>query len=89
MLKKQIEACHRHNIKVPVYTTVQWDEQIAKEGLSAMEDWMKRIGAVMSLRELGVTEDMLNDIADVTRTLDGGYHVPNREEVIEILRESL
>ena len=43
----------------------------------------------MSLRELGVTEDMLNDIADVTRTLDGGYHVPNREEVIEILRESL
>lgn len=65
------------------------DEQIAREGLSAMEDWMKRIGAVMSLRELGVTEDMLNDIADVTRTLDGGYHVPNREEVIEILRESL
>lgn len=31
LLKKQIEACHRHGIKVPVYTTVQWDEQIAKE----------------------------------------------------------
>lgn len=36
MLKKQIEACHRHNIKVPVYTTVQWDEQIAKEH----RDWL-------------------------------------------------
>lgn len=31
LLKKQIEACHRRGIKVPVYTTVQWDEQIAKE----------------------------------------------------------
>ncbi len=31
LLKKQIEACHKYGIKVPVYTTVQWDEQIAKE----------------------------------------------------------
>lgn len=31
LLKEQIEACHHHGIKVPVYTTVQWDEQIAKE----------------------------------------------------------
>ncbi|HPB18174.1 MAG TPA: beta-galactosidase, partial [Clostridia bacterium] len=25
LLKKQIEACHNNDIKVPVYTTVQWD----------------------------------------------------------------
>lgn len=31
LLKKQIEACHRRGIKVPVYTTVQWDAQIAAE----------------------------------------------------------
>lgn len=31
LLEKQIEACHKYGIKVPVYTTVQWDEQIAKE----------------------------------------------------------
>ena len=31
LLKEQIEACHKYDIKVPVYTTVQWDEQIAKE----------------------------------------------------------
>lgn len=36
LLKEQIEACHRHGIKVPVYTTVQWDEQIAKEH----RDWL-------------------------------------------------
>lgn len=31
LLKEQIEACHKYDIKVPVYTTVQWDEQIANE----------------------------------------------------------
>lgn len=25
LIKKQIEACHKYDIKVPVYTTVQWD----------------------------------------------------------------
>lgn len=25
LLKKQIDACHKYDIKVPVYTTVQWD----------------------------------------------------------------
>lgn len=25
LLKKQIEVCHKNDIKVPVYTTVQWD----------------------------------------------------------------
>jgi hypothetical protein len=29
LLKKQIETCHKNNIKVPVYTTVQWDEYTA------------------------------------------------------------
>ena len=65
------------------------DEQIAQEGLSAMENWMKEIGVVMNLSELGVTEDMLEGIADVTLTLDGGYHVPDRKEIIEIFKESL
>ena len=64
-------------------------EQVAQEGLSAMEDWMREIGVVLHLAELGVTEDMLESIADVTLILKGGYHVPNRAEIIEILRESL
>ncbi len=25
LLKEQIEACHKQNIRVPVYTTIQWD----------------------------------------------------------------
>lgn len=65
------------------------DEQIAQEGLAAMEQWMREIGVVMHLTELGVTEEMLEGIADVTLTLNGGYHVPDRSEIIEIFKESL
>lgn len=35
------------------------DEQTALEGLAAMEGWMKELGLVMNLTELGVTEDMV------------------------------
>ena len=31
ILKEQIEVCHRYDIKVPVYTTVQWDDLTARE----------------------------------------------------------
>ena len=43
----------------------------------------------MNLADLGVTENMLEGIADVTLILDGGYHVPDRKEIIEIFKESL
>ena len=65
------------------------DEQIAEAGLAAMESWMKELGVVMKLSELGVSEDMLDGIADVTLHLDGGYKDLNREEITEIFRESL
>ena len=31
LLEKQIEACHRRGIRVPVYTTVQWDHKVSRE----------------------------------------------------------
>ncbi|RYX81544.1 beta-galactosidase [bacterium] len=31
LLKKQIEACHARGIRVPIYTTVQWDHQTAQQ----------------------------------------------------------
>ena len=65
------------------------DAQIADEGLKAMESWMKEIGLVMNIGELGATEEMLEGIADGTFILDGGYKILTREEVIEILKESL
>lgn len=65
------------------------EEQTAKEGLAALEKWMRAIGLVMDLKTLGVTEDMIPGIADSTYIMQGGYKVLTKEEVIEILRESL
>lgn len=65
------------------------DEQIAEEGLAAMEAWMKELGVALHLRELGVTEDMLEGIAEGTFLLDGGYRTLTKEEVIFILKESM
>lgn len=65
------------------------EEQIAQEGLSAMEDWMKELGLVMHLSELGVTEDMLEGIADGTILLPGGYKALEHDEIVAILKESL
>lgn len=65
------------------------DEEIAEEGLKAMEDWMKELGLAMKISELGATKDMVDGIADATLLLEGGYKVLKREEVVAILKESL
>ena len=64
-------------------------EQIAEEGLKAMENWMKELGLVMNISELGATEEMLDGIADGTLIMEGGYKVLDRDEVKEILKESM
>ena len=65
------------------------DEQIAREGLSCMEGWMKELGLAMNLHELGVTEEMLDGITNGTIIMEGGYKVLNHDEVLEILKNSL
>lgn len=65
------------------------DEEIAEEGLKAMEDWMKELGLAMKISELGATKDMIDGIADATLLLEGGYKVLKREEVVAILKGSL
>ncbi len=72
-----------------VDTAGKSDEEIASEGLSRMENWMKTLGLAMNLRELGATEDMIEGIADATIILQGGYKVLNRDEVVSILKASL
>lgn len=65
------------------------DEEIAEEGLKAMEGWMKELGLVMKISELGATKDLIDGIVDATLLLKGGYKVLSRKEVVEILKESL
>lgn len=65
------------------------DEEIALEGLKEMENFMKEIGLVMNLKDLNVTEDMLDGITDGTFIMEGGYKILNHEEIVEILKESM
>lgn len=65
------------------------DEQIATEGLACMERWMKELGLAMNLRDLGVTEDMLDGITEGTFIMEGGYKVLSHDEVLEILKASM
>ena len=65
------------------------DEQLANEGLSAMESWMKELGLVMKISDLGATDDMIEGIADATIILNGGYKVLDRDDVVQILKASM
>lgn len=72
-----------------VTTEGKTDEQIAEEGLAALENWMNELGLVMKISQLGVTEEMIEGIADGTRIMTGGYKILDRDEVVEILNASM
>jgi alcohol dehydrogenase YqhD (iron-dependent ADH family) len=65
------------------------DEQIAAEGLIAMEAYMKSLGLIMNISDLGVTESMLDGITQGTIILNGGYKVLNANDILAILKESM
>lgn len=65
------------------------EEEVALAGLDAMKAWMEEIGVVLHLTELGVDESMLDQIADLTFHMDGGYKALKRDEILTIFRESL
>lgn len=71
-----------------VDATGKTDEQIASEGLTAMESWMKELGLVLNITELGATEDMTEDLVKGTIVLTGGYKLLDESEIEQIFRES-
>ena len=71
-----------------VDATGKTDEQVASEGLTAMENWMKELGLVLNITELGATEDMIPDLVKGTIVMPGGYKVLAADEIEQIFRES-
>ncbi len=65
------------------------DEEAAAEGLNRMQAYMKEIGVVMHAAELGMTADMVEGVADATFILNGGYRELSRQEIVDILKESM
>ncbi|MCI9274439.1 MAG: iron-containing alcohol dehydrogenase [Clostridiales bacterium] len=79
------------------FATNVWDvdtngktgQQIAAEGLSRMEAWMRELGLVMNIKDLGVTEDMLAGIAKGAFIMDAGYKTLSKDEIVDILKKSM
>ncbi|WP_297022829.1 iron-containing alcohol dehydrogenase [uncultured Dialister sp.] len=65
------------------------DEEVAKEGLKRMESWMKELGLALHLKDLGATEDMMDDLVKGTLILDGGYKVLTKEEIRKIFEKAM
>ena len=61
-------------------------EELAKEGIDALEVFCKECGIVTSLKALGATEEMLPKIAESTFILESGYKKLTTEEILEILK---
>lgn len=64
------------------------EKELAQAGVEALEAWIKEIGAATNISTLGVTEDMLDKIADAT-ILGGGYKKLTRDDVMAILKKAL
>ncbi len=63
------------------------NEQIAKEGLDELEKWMKEMGLVLSVQELGVTKENLDQI--VANVFPGGAYKPlTKEDIKKIILDS-
>ncbi len=65
------------------------DKDVALEGLARMEDWMKELGMTMNITDCGANASQLESIADACPINNGGYVVLSRQDVIEVLRQSL
>lgn len=72
-----------------VDATNKSDLEVASEGLNKMEKWMKKLGLVMNIHDLGVEESMFGPIVDGTFVSDSGYKKLTREDVYNILKLSM
>ena len=65
------------------------EKDIAVEGLLRMEEWMRDLGLAMNITACGADASQLEGMADACPINESGYVVLTREDVIEVLRQSL
>ena len=65
------------------------DEQIAEAGLLALKNWMVEIGLPLTISEVGANADMIPGITEGTICYPAGYMNLKKEDITEILKESL
>ncbi|MGI6033886.1 MAG: iron-containing alcohol dehydrogenase [Coriobacteriales bacterium] len=64
-------------------------EELALAGIEALEAWTESLGIARRLGELGVTEEMIPEIADKVACLPTCFAELTRDDIIAIMRESL
>ena len=62
---------------------------MAEAGLQALKDWMLEIGLPLTISELGATADMIPGITETTVIYPAGYLDLTKEDITEILKESM
>lgn len=73
-----------------VSTQGKSDEEIALEGIKALEDFIKKIGLPTTLAELGVRDaGILKDVADSCNVAPGSYGDMSKKAIFEILNKCL
>ena len=60
-------------------------EEVAEAGIQKMEEFIKMLKLPLSIKELGVTEEMLPLIANST-VLGGGYKFMDAEDILTVLK---
>jgi hypothetical protein len=68
---------------------VTTDEQVAMEGLETMEQWMRELGLAMNITDCGAKPELIEGMADACPICQGGYYILNRDEVVQVLKDSL
>ena len=72
-----------HNVFDIEISTVS-DDETALKGITALGDFIKKLGIPDNLRAIGVTEEMLKPIADSCVT-GGGYYEMQAEDILKVL----
>ena len=77
-----------HNVwDIP--TEGKTERELAEAGLEALKAWMLEIGLPLTISELGATNDMIPSITETTVVYPAGYLNLTKEDVTEILKESM
>ena len=65
------------------------ERELAEAGLQALKDWMLETGLPLTISELGATADMIPGITETTVVYPAGYLDLTKDDIAEILKESL
>ena len=57
--------------------------------MQALKEWMLEIGLPLTISELGATADMISGITETTVIYPAGYLDLTKDDVAEILKESM